>query len=96
MRIFYGPQFGLEVRRGPGPPGPPPLDLPQCSTIYRIEKSKPFVSAFDSLRPSSVLEGKGKKQAETALGRGDWGEGIDWLASLGLCLSFHNGGEGHG
>ena len=33
--------------------------------------SKPFISAFDSLRPSSVLEEKGKKQAETALGRGD-------------------------
>ena len=66
MSIFYGPQFGLKVRRGP-----PPFDLPLWSTIYRIEMSKPFVSDFDSMRPSSVLEEKGKKQAETALGRGD-------------------------
>ena len=66
MPIFHGPQFGLKVRRGPGG-----VDLPLWSTIYRIEMSKPFVSAFDNLRPSSVLEEKGKKQAETALGRGD-------------------------
>ena len=69
MPIFYRPQFGLKVRRGPGGGGG--VDLPLWSTIYRIEMSKPFVSTFDSLRPSSVLEEKGKKQAETALGRGD-------------------------
>ena len=73
MPIFYGPQLGLKVRRGPGGGGG--VDLPLWSTIYRIEMSKPFVSTFDSLRPSSVLEEKGKKTGWNSTGKGRLGRG---------------------
>ena len=45
----FGPQFGLKVRGGPGPPSPP-LDPPlaQCSIcrahLHRFDKSVPFSS----------------------------------------------------
>ena len=41
--------------------------------------SKPIVSAFDNLVPSSVVRENGKKRGESALGRGG---GTDWLTSL--------------